>query len=897
MESDPNKEMIPMKKKHILEKVYDPKPVEEKWSKFWIDEGLFVPRVPSSKKKFSMVLPPPNVTGSLHIGHALCFTLPDIIVRWRRMQGYNTLWLPGTDHASIAVHNVIEKSLAEKGLTREEVGREEFLKMAWDWKEKYGGIITHQLKRLGTSLDWTRERFTLDEGFSKAVRNVFIELYNEGLIYRDYYLVNRCPHCGTVLSDIEIEHKERKAKLYYIKYPLLNSEESITVATTRPETMLGDTAVAVHPDDERYSKYQKRKILLPLVNREIPIITDERVEREFGTGAVKVTPAHDPVDFELGKRHNLEQVIVIDGSGMMAEAAGEEFKGLDRFECREKVIAKLKEMGLLEKTEDYEHAIGHCYRCQTIIEPHLSWQWFVRVKPLAEEAIRVVEEEKIKFIPSNWAKTYFEWMYNIHDWCISRQLWWGHRIPAWYCQECEQVMVSEEAPAKCEKCPSSEFVQDEDVLDTWFSSALWPFVTMGWPEKTEDFKTFYPTDLMSTGFDIIFFWVARMIMMGLKFARDIPFRHVFINGLVRDVKRRKMSKSEGNIIDPLEMIDKYGTDALRFTLAALAIPGMDLSLAEERMVGYQAFANKIWNASRFVLMNIQGEEFCLKEEELTLADRWIRSRLVGIIEELNDALENYKFYEAADKIYHFVWHEFCDWYIELVKPSLKQGNKTSEAVLVDTLDQILRLLHPFMPFITEEIWHHIPSSEKSLVVTSFPQARKDLKDEEADREMKFLQEAIVGIRTIRAENRIPPKKKVDLYVKVKDERKVGKKTEAEIIRHNKEYIQALANIRQVEILDHFPQQKKFLKGIAGSWEIAIPIEEGVFNLNQEKQRLEKELSKIMLEIEKIESRLKNTNFLNRAPKDVIKETKGKLQDLRDKKTKLEESLKHILSLI
>jgi valyl-tRNA synthetase len=897
VESDPNKEMTPMKKKHILEKVYDPKPVEEKWSKFWIDEGLFVPRVPSSKKKFSMVLPPPNVTGSLHIGHALCFTLPDIIVRWRRMQGYNTLWLPGTDHASIAVHNVIEKSLAEKGLTREEVGREEFLKMAWDWKEKYGGIITHQLKRLGTSLDWTRERFTLDEGFSKAVRNVFIELYNEGLIYRDYYLVNRCPHCGTVLSDIEIEHKERKAKLYYIKYPLLNSEESITVATTRPETMLGDTAVAVHPDDERYSKYQKRKVLLPLVNREIPVITDERVEREFGTGAVKVTPAHDPVDFELGKRHNLEQVIVIDGSGMMAEAAGEEFKGLDRFECREKVIAKLKEMGLLEKTEDYEHAIGHCYRCQTIIEPHLSWQWFVRVKPLAEEAIRVVEEEKIKFIPSNWAKTYFEWMYNIHDWCISRQLWWGHRIPAWYCQECEQVMVSEEAPAKCEKCPSSEFVQDEDVLDTWFSSALWPFVTMGWPEKTEDFKTFYPTDLMSTGFDIIFFWVARMIMMGLKFARDIPFRHVFINGLVRDVKRRKMSKSEGNIIDPLEMIDKYGTDALRFTLAALAIPGMDLSLAEERMVGYQAFANKIWNASRFVLMNIQGEEFCLKEEELTLADRWIRSRLVGIIEELNDALENYKFYEAADKIYHFVWHEFCDWYIELVKPSLKQGNKTSEAVLVDTLDQILRLLHPFMPFITEEIWHHIPSSEKSLVVTSFPQARKELKDEEADREMKFLQEAIVGIRTIRAENRIPPKKKVDLYVKVKDERKVGKKAEAEIIRHNKEYIQALANIRQVEILDHFPQQKKFLKGIAGSWEIAIPIEEGVFNLNQEKQRLEKELSKIMLEIEKIESRLKNTNFLNRAPKDVIKETKGKLRDLRDKKTKLEESLEHILSLI
>ncbi len=664
-----------MNKKHILEKVYDPNPVEEKWSKFWIDEGLFIPQVPSSKKKFSMVLPPPNVTGILHIGHALCFTLPDIIVRWRRMQGFNTLWLPGTDHASIAVHNVIEQSLAEKGLTREKIGREEFMKVAWDWKDKYGGMIIHQLKKLGTSLDWTRERFTLDEGFSKAVRHVFIELYKEGLIYRDYYLVNRCPHCGTVLSDIEIEHRERKAKLYYIKYPLLDSDESIAVATTRPETMLGDTAVAVHPDDKRYSKFKKKRVLLPLVNREIPVITDERVEQEFGTGAVKVTPAHDPVDFELGKRHNLEQVIVIDGSGRMTEAAGEEFKGLDRFECREKVIAKLEEMGLLAKTEDYEHAVGHCYRCKTIIEPHLSWQWFVRVKPLAEEAIKVVEEGKIKFIPSNWAKTYFEWMYNIHDWCISRQLWWGHRIPAWYCQDCEHIVVSDEAPAKCEKCPSSKLVQDEDVLDTWFSSALWPFVTMGWPEKTDDLKTFYPTDLMSTGFDIIFFWVARMIMMGLKFAKDIPFRHVFINGLVRDFKRRKMSKSEGNIIDPLEMIEKYGTDALRFTLAALAIPGMDLSLAEERMAGYQAFANKIWNASRFVLMNIQGEEFRLKEEELTLADRWIRSRLVGIIEELHDALENYKFYDAANKIYHFIWGEFCDWYIELVKPSLKQGEQ------------------------------------------------------------------------------------------------------------------------------------------------------------------------------------------------------------------------------
>jgi valyl-tRNA synthetase len=880
-----------MEKKQILEKAYDPKPVEEKWSKFWIDEKLFTPEAPSSKKKFSMVLPPPNVTGLLHIGHALCFTLPDIITRWRRMQGYNTLWLPGTDHASIAVHNVIELSLAEKGLTREKVGREEFLRIAWDWKKKYGAVIINQLKRLGTSLDWTRERFTLDDGFSKAVRHVFVELYHQGLIYRDYYLVNRCPHCATVLSDIEVVHKEHKAKLYYIQYPLLDSDEKITVATTRPETMLGDTAVAVHPDDKRYKRIQGKKVLLPIVNRKIPVITDERVEMDFGTGVVKVTPAHDPVDFELGKRHNLEQVIVIDGSGRMTERAGEEFKGLDRFECREKVVDKLRAMGLLEKIEDYEHAVGHCYRCQTIIEPYLSWQWFVKVGPLAQEAIKVVEEGKIQFIPSNWAKTYFEWMYNIHDWCISRQLWWGHRIPAWYCQACQQVIVAEQAPSKCEKCQSTSLIQDADVLDTWFSSALWPFVTMGWPEQTQDLKTFYPTDLMSTGFDIIFFWVARMIMMGLKFAGDIPFRHVFINGLVRDIKRRKMSKSEGNIIDPLEMIEKYGTDALRFTLAALAIPGMDISLSEERMAGYRAFANKIWNAARFVLMSINDTELHVKDKELTLADRWIRSRLTTVTEELNDSLEDYRFYEAADKVYHFVWHEFCDWYIELVKPSLRQGNRTSEAVLVETLDQILRLLHPFMPFITEEIWQHLPGSGKSLAVATFPRVRENLKDEAAEKKMKILQEAITGIRTIRAENKIPPKQKIELWAKVADEE------EKRILLDSQVYVEVLANIRKLEVFDKFPQDRKLLKGVAGSWEIAIPVEEGLFKLEQERQRLEKELLKVISDMEKTEKRLQDQNFLNRAPKDFIQETEQRLEKLREMRTKLEESIAHLLSLM
>jgi valyl-tRNA synthetase len=875
-----------MKTKPVLEKAYDPNPVEEKWNKFWEDEGVFVAQAASAKEKFSMALPPPNVTGRLHIGHALCFTLPDIVVRWRRMQGYNTLWLPGTDHASIAVHNVVEQSLAEKGLSREKIGREKFLEVAWEWKEKHGNIIINQLKKLGASLDWTRERFTLDDGYRQAVRRVFVELYEEGLIYRDYYLVNRCPHCGTVLSDIEVEHQELKGKLYYIKYPLEGSEEFVEVATTRPETMLGDTGVAVHPGDERYAKIQGKKVNLPLTNRVIPIILDDMVDMEFGTGAVKVTPAHDPVDYELGKKHSLEQIIVIDGSGKMTEEAGEEFKGLDRFECREKVLQKLEEAGLLDKVEDYQHAVGHCYRCRTIIEPNLSWQWFVKVEPLAKEAIRVVEEGDIQFIPPNWAKTYFEWMYNIHDWCISRQLWWGHRIPAWYCQDCEEMIVALEDPHKCGKCQGTRLAQEEDVLDTWFSSALWPFATLGWPGETEDLKVFYPTDLMSTGFDIIFFWVARMIMMGLKFAKDIPFKHVFINGLVRDFRRRKMSKSEGNVIDPLDMIEKYGTDALRFTLAALAIPGMDLSLSEERMAGYRAFANKIWNASRFVLMNIDAEDFEIKEQELTLADRWIRSRTDRMIEELNEALEGYKFYEAADKIYHFIWHEFCDWYIELVKPALKEKNKTSQAVLVESLDLILKLLHPFMPFITEEIWQHLPSSQESLAVAPFPESDRSLRDEKAEGEMGLLQRSIVEVRTIRAENRIPPRAKVELWLKVKN------KEEKLMIEAHQIYFQTLANIQNIEFVGQFPPEKRLLKGVVGSWEMAISLE-GVLDLEQEKMRLEREISKLSLDTEKLEKRLKNKNFIDRAPENVVQETKEKLKSLQNRKTKLEESFKNI----
>jgi valyl-tRNA synthetase len=863
-----------------LAKAYDPKPVEEKWGRFWLEEGLFAGDPKSSKPKFSMVLPPANVTGILHMGHALCFTLPDIITRWKRMQGYNCMWLPGTDHASIAVHNVIEKRLAEKGLTREKIGRDEFLRIAWDWKERYAGVITGQLKKLGASLDWSRERFTMDEGFSRAVIQVFVTLYNEGLIYRDYFLVNRCPHCGTVLSDIE--HKTLCGKLWYVRYPVEGAEDSIVVATTRPETMLGDTAVAVHPDDERYERFQGKKVLLPIQNKTIPVVTDERVERDFGTGAVKVTPAHDPVDFELGKKHGLEQVIVIDGAGKMTEAAGPEFAGLDRFEARAKVVQKLQDLGLLVKVEDYEHAVGHCYRCQNIIEPHLSWQWFVRIKPLADEAIRVVEEGRIEFIPGNWAKTYFEWMYNIHDWCISRQLWWGHRIPAWYCRDCGKIVVAMEAPAVCDAC-GGPVDQDEDVLDTWFSSALWPFGTLGWPDETEDLKAFYPTDLMSTGFDIIFFWVARMIMMGLKFRGKIPFKQVFINGLVRDLKRRKMSKSEGNIIDPLEMIDKYGTDALRFTLAALAVPGMDLALSEERMAGYQAFANKIWNASRFVLMNLKTEKPAIREDELTLADRWIRSRLASVTTALESSLRQYKFYEAADLLYHFVWHEFCDWYIEFAKVGLREGKATTEAVLADALDRILKLLHPFMPFITEEIWSHLPGTGKSLAVAPFPVAEPGWEDAAAEKAMTLVQAAIVETRTIRTQAKIAPKEKLRVVVKT-----AGAEDTAALERQAA-LVKTLAGLESLEFVAALPEGEGLLKGVAGPFEIGI-FPGKPADLGQERERLRRELAKIAVEVEKIERKLGNADFVAKAPAAVVAENRTRLEELRARRDKLGQNL-------
>ncbi|MFH1625434.1 MAG: valine--tRNA ligase, partial [Pseudomonadota bacterium] len=716
-----------------LEKGYDPAKVEDKWSARWIENGYFEADANDSRKAFSIVIPPPNVTGSLHMGHALNNTLQDILVRFKRMDGFNVLWMPGTDHAGIATQNVVERELAQKGINRHSFGREKFIEEIWKWREEFGGIIINQLKKLGASCDWSRERFTMDEGLSKAVREVFVRLYQENMIYRSDYIINWCPRCQTALSDLEVEHEETKGYLYYLKYPLYNSKKSIVVATTRPETMLGDTAVAVNPSDERYKRLIGKEAILPVIGRRIPIVADEFVDKDFGTGAVKVTPAHDLNDFEIGLRHGLEVVTIMDAASRMNDNAGP-YGGLDRFKCRKEIIEEFQKNGTLKKKEVYSHKIGHCYRCKTIIEPALSKQWFVKVKPLAEPAIEAVQDGRIRIIPKSWEKTYFEWMNNIKDWCISRQIWWGHRIPAWYCHDCGEIIVSREDPTHCSKCQSSNIRQDTDVLDTWFSSALWPFSTMGWPEHTKELEVFYPTSVLVTGFDILFFWVARMIMMGIKFMGDVPFHDVYIHALVRDIEGKKMSKSKGNVIDPLVIIEKYGADAFRFTLAAFAAQGRDIKLSEERISGYRNFANKIWNASRFSVMNLEGYHQDLVDKdsiEYSLCDRWVVSRLNRTIDQVNDALENYKFNEAAHFLYQFVWHEFCDWYIELMKPNLSQTGDprlrlSSQHVLLDVLNTVLRLLHPFMPFITEEIWHMLPNNGGSIAVNRYPKSQSEL---------------------------------------------------------------------------------------------------------------------------------------------------------------------------
>ncbi len=879
-------------------KSYDPKGVENKWYQFWIEKGYFHADENSQKIPFSIVIPPPNVTGSLHLGHALNNTLQDILIRWKRMDGYNSLWLPGTDHAGIATQNVVEKQLKAEGTDRHTLGRDDFVKRVWQWKEEYGGRIIHQLKRLGASCDWKRERFTMDDGLSKAVREVFVRLYEEGLIYKGDYIINWCPRCRTALSDLEVEHEETRGKLYYIRYPLKERKKSIIVATTRPETMLGDTAVAVHPEDKRYKGLVGKNVLLPIAKRLIPVITDSFVDQEFGTGAVKVTPAHDPDDFEIGLRHNLPALKVLDEDGKMNDDAGK-YAGQDRFKCRENLLNDLNEGGYLEKIQDYTHSVGHCYRCRTAVEPYLSKQWFVRMKDLARPAIEAVREGKIRLIPKGWENSYFDWMLKIKDWCISRQIWWGHRIPAWHCEECEGITVDRIDPVECRHCKSKKIKQEEDVLDTWFSSALWPFSTLGWPEDTKELRIFYPTTVLVTSFDIIFFWVARMIMMGLKFMGDVPFRDVYIHALVRDAEGQKMSKSKGNIIDPLVMMDKYGTDSFRFTLTAFAAQGRDIRFSEERVEGYRHFCNKIWNASRFVFMNIP-ENFRLQTSDSrlrtlnsglrTLPDRWILSRLNHVIREVRKSLEDYRFNETASSIYQFIWHEFCDWYLEMAKPALSGDGKEKEETincLIHTLDNSLRLLHPFMPFITEEIWQHIPARDsESITVSEFPKENPVYFNPQAEEEMSVLISAIIGIRNIRGEMNISPSLVLNALIRTKDDRI------NEILRRNLLYIEKLARAHDIMIGKDIQKPRMSATTVSEGMEIYIPMEE-ILNIDSERSRLKKDLEKVEKEMALLSKKLTNEDFLSKAPKEVVNKDRTNYNTLVEKAGRLKEGIEKL----
>ena len=874
-------------KNELMAKSYESKSVEQKWYEYWENNGLFKAEATSDKDPYCIVIPPPNVTGTLHMGHALNNTLQDILCRFKRMKGFNVLWQPGTDHAGIATQNVVEKDLAARGTDRHAVGREKFIELVWEWRKKYGGLIINQLRRLGCSCDWSRERFTMDEGLSKAVKEVFVRLYEEGHIYRGDYIINWCPRCHTAIAEIEVEHQEKESFLYYIRYPFQSGEGHLTIATTRPETLLGDTAVAVNPEDDRYAALSDPYVLLPILNKPIPVIFDKYVDMEFGTGALKITPAHDPNDFEIGNTHHLERIKVIDENGMMNDLAGP-YQGMDRFECRERIIEDLKMGDLLEKIEPYQNAIGHCYRCKTMIEPLLSKQWFVKTGPLAREASQAVREGKTKIFPANWEGVYFEWMDNIKDWCISRQIWWGHRIPAWYCQECGAVHVAKEAPVSCNSCQSHDLVQETDVLDTWFSSALWPFSTLGWPDSTPELKTFYPTAALVTGFDILFFWVARMMMMGIHFMGDIPFKDVYIHALVRDAEGKKMSKSKGNVIDPLEVMDQFGTDAFRFTLAALAAQGRDIKLSEETIVGYRHFVNKIWNAARFALMNLdENEDPKHDERAYTLADRWILTRLGQVSAEVAQAIEAYQFNEAAGHCYQFIWHELCDWYLEMAKQELygEDGvsKETARAVVQEALMVALKLLHPFMPFITEEIWQKLPGTDGSIMTASFPEVSDFLRDEDALKEMNLLMGVIAAIRNIRGEMNISPSKNVNLIIDAKSEQ------DEEILERNLSYIQTLAKVDGVSIGLGLPKPEKSATAIFEETSVHVLLE-GLIDFGEEKKRIGKAINKIEKEMAASNKKLSNKGFLQKAPAEIVADVRNKFEGLSAKLSKLKQNL-------
>ncbi|OEU56497.1 MAG: valine--tRNA ligase [Desulfobacterales bacterium C00003106] len=880
----------------LLNKGYEPKEVESRWYSFWQKEHLFAAEEKSNSPSYSIVIPPPNVTGVLHMGHAHNNTLQDILCRYKRMQGYNVLWMPGTDHAGIATQNVVEKQLAADGIDRHELGRARFLERVWEWRKEYGSAIINQQKRLGASCDWERERFTMDEGLSKAVRKVFVQLYNEGLIYRGNYIINWCPRCRTALADLEVEHEDHDGHLYHISYPFENGGGSAVVATTRPETMLGDTAIAVNPNDERYRDLKGAKVILPLMDRTIPVVFDKYVEMDFGTGALKITPAHDINDFEIGRRHDLEMIKVIDDDGKMNENAGK-FAGMDRFECREAVIKALKAERRLVKIEGYQHSVGHCYRCRTTVEPNLSMQWFVRVKPLAEQAIDAVKSGRTRIIPETWNKTYFDWMENIRDWCISRQIWWGHQIPVWTCESCNEIIVSTENPESCPKCKGKDLVQDTDVLDTWFSSALWPFSTMGWPDKSPLLNSFYPTSVLITGFDILFFWVARMMMMGLKFMGEVPFRDVYIHALVRDAEGKKMSKSKGNVIDPLYVIDQYGTDAFRFTLAAFAAQGRDIRLSEERIEGYRRFINKLWNASRFSLTHLKepsGMPLSADCSDYSLPDRWILSRLNRVTEKVTAALDDYRFNEAAGAIYQFVWHEFCDWYLECIKPILYLRDDTTHKdatrhVLSVVLSSILRLLHPFIPFVTEEIWHKLPGSSGSIMKADFPKVVHDHSDAEAERVMELIMGLINGVRNIRGEVNIPPSRFLKIIVESPD------KATLDTIEKHRDIAINLARLEEMTIRAPGTRPDSAAAAVIGSLTLYVPLK-GIIDLEEEERRLSKEIAKIEKELSKTVKKLSNESFLKKAPQDVVEKAESKKKTMADKRDKLKKHLEKIEAL-
>ena len=878
---------------HELEGKFEPQTFEEEIYKNWNEKGYFKPSDDKTKKPYTIVIPPPNITGKLHMGHALDETLQDILIRYKRMQGFNTLWIPGTDHASIATEAKIVEKLKAEGITKEDLGRDGFLKRAWEWKEEYGGTILNQLKKLGCSCDWSRERFTMDEGLSNAVKDVFVDLYNKGLIYKGKRMINWCPYCNTSISDAEVEYEEEPTHLWHVKYPVKGEKgKFVIVATTRPETMLGDTGVAVHPDDERYKDLVGKTVILPIMNKEIPIIADEFVEKEFGTGAVKLTPAHDPNDYQAALKHNLEIIPVFDEEFKMNNLVPE-YKGMDMYEAREKIVERLQKEGYLVKIEDYTHNVGKCYRCHHTIEPHISEQWFVKMEPLAKPAIEAVRTGKVEFVPERFDKIYYNWMENIQDWCISRQLWWGHRIPAYYCQECGEVIVSKEEPHKCTKCGSTNLKQDEDTLDTWFSSALWPFSTLGWPEQTEDYKYFYPTSTLVTGYDIIFFWVARMIFSALEHTGQVPFNKVFIHGIVRDSLGRKMSKSLGNGIDPLEIIAKYGTDALRFSLVLGISPGNDIRYMPEKLESASNFANKLWNASKFVLSNMPKDGSKLAEdrlpENLCYEDKWILSKLNKLVKEVTNNLENFELGIATQKVYDFIWNEFCDWYIEMVKSRLYDENCTTKFAAQYTLNKVLKdslkLLHPVMPFVTEKIYMQLYHNDESIMISKWPEYTESLSFEKEEEQIEKLKTIIVGIRNLRTNLNVHPSKKSKLIFVTK--------TANDTLKESSAMIQKLGFANEIDIQENkenIPQNA--MSVLADGIEVYIPFEELV-DLEAEKQRLQGEREKLLSEVARGEKMLSNPGFVNKAPEAKINEEKAKLAKYKEMLEKVEERIKSL----